>query len=222
MNKIYSTKEACEIVLGGILVMSPITKGYALNLIAELSNRKNDENFQKEVEEFIQTEIEKTEKILLPLFDSQLKSKMNIVEIAKSIAEEAHKDQYRNDKKTPYMSHIEGVVEILRNTQKFIEEINEYSLIYDEVFAVAYLHDTLEDTTVTEEMLRGKMPFKVVEAVKILTRKENQSYDDYLVNVSVHRLARIVKIADMLHNLTDSPSKNQKARYMKGIMYLSM
>lgn len=62
MNKIYSIKEACEIVLGGILVMSPITKGYALNQIAELSNRKNDENLQKEVEEFIQTEIEKTEK----------------------------------------------------------------------------------------------------------------------------------------------------------------
>lgn len=147
---------------------------------------------------------------------------MNIVEIAKSIAEEAHKDQYRNDKKTPYMSHIEGVVEILRNTQKFIEDINEFALINDEVYAVAYLHDTLEDTNVTEEMLREKLPFKVVEAVKTLTRKENQSYDEYLVNVSIHRLSRIVKIADMLHNLTDSPSKNQKARYIKGIMYLSM
>lgn len=147
---------------------------------------------------------------------------MNIVEIAKSIAEEAHKNQYRNDGTTPYMSHIEGVVEILRNTQKFIDDMHKFALINDEVYAVAYLHDTLEDTNVTEEMLREKLPFKVVEAVKTLTRKENQSYDEYLANVGIQRLSRIVKIADMLHNLTSSPSKNQKARYIKGITYLSL
>jgi (p)ppGpp synthase/HD superfamily hydrolase len=147
---------------------------------------------------------------------------MNIVEIAKNIAEEAHKNQYRNDGITPYMDHIEGVVEILKNTHKTIEIRNEYSLINDEVLATAYLHDTLEDTSVTEEMLREKMPYRVIEAVRTLTRKKEQPYDDYMSNVAMLRIARLVKIADMLHNLTSSPSKNQKARYIKGIAYLSM
>jgi hypothetical protein len=68
MSKIYSIKEACEIVLGGVLVIPPNMRGYALNQIAELSNTENDENLQTEVEEFIQKEVENTEKILLQVF----------------------------------------------------------------------------------------------------------------------------------------------------------
>jgi hypothetical protein len=49
-------------------VIPPNMRGYALNQIAELSNTENDENLQTEVEEFIQKEVENTEKILLQVF----------------------------------------------------------------------------------------------------------------------------------------------------------
>lgn len=71
-----------------------------------------------------------------------------------------------------------------------------------EEIMVALLHDVLEDSKITELNLKS-MGFsdKVIEAVKILTRKKTQSYKSYLYQVSRNALSLKVKRADILDNL---------------------
>jgi len=50
--------------------------------------------------------------------------------------------------------------------------------------------------------------------------RKTKSYEDYLEDVKKNPLARTVKIADMLSNLADNPTKNQIIKYSKGLLYL--
>lgn len=67
--------------------------------------------------------------------------------------------------------------------------------------AVALLHDVLEDTDATEDELREKFGDEVTDAVVVLTHAEGEPYLDYVRRVKRHPLARIVKLADLRHNM---------------------
>ena len=128
----------------------------------------------------------------------------NILEIAAK----AHEGQFRNDRKTPYITHPVAVANLFPEWEVGAR-------------AVALLHDTLEDTSLTAQALLGQgvSPI-VVEAVVAMTKRENEAYDDYLIRVKANWLARKVKIADILSNLSDSPSKNQVKKYAKALKFL--
>lgn len=66
---------------------------------------------------------------------------------------------------------------------------------------VALLHDTLEDTTLEESTIRNLFGDDVADVVVILTKKPGEKYEDYIKRVSKNDTARMVKIADLLHNL---------------------
>lgn len=64
------------------------------------------------------------------------------------------------------------------------------------------LHDILEDTDTTpQELLDFGIDPEIVEAVIILTRKDNEDYMDYIKKVAENSLARNVKISDLKHNM---------------------
>ena len=66
---------------------------------------------------------------------------------------------------------------------------------------VAVLHDIIEDTDWAEFDLREEgFPDHVVDAVVILTKRNDQSYDDYIKEVSKNYYAKQVKLADLKHN----------------------
>lgn len=66
----------------------------------------------------------------------------------------------------------------------------------------AVLHDVVEDTEWTLERLRGEgVPEEVLAAVECLTRREGESYDDFIVRVRGNRIAREVKLADLEDNM---------------------
>ena len=65
---------------------------------------------------------------------------------------------------------------------------------------VALLHDVVEDTDVTLEMLRDSFPEEVVEAVATMTHGKDEPYWDYVQRVSKNPIAKIVKLADLRHN----------------------
>jgi len=70
----------------------------------------------------------------------------------------------------------------------------------DEI-VVALLHDVIEDTAVTAESLRAfGFDKTIVNAVVALTKRQGESYADYLVRVEAVPLALKVKIADAKHN----------------------
>lgn len=86
---------------------------------------------------------------------------------------------------------------------------------------VAYLHDVIEDTETTLEDLK-KYGFnnKILEAIDILTKRNGQEYSEYLKKVKQNKLARSVKIADMLDNISDKPTEKQVLKYAKGLVFL--
>lgn len=68
---------------------------------------------------------------------------------------------------------------------------------------VAILHDVLEDTWVTERILRHLFPEGICNSVVTLTRKGSESYDDYIERIATSGNidAMVVKIADLNDNM---------------------
>ncbi len=95
--------------------------------------------------------------------------------------------------------------------------------------AVAYLHDVLEDTNITVDQLRNQFPKEIVDAVIILTRNKDESYFEYIQRVSKSKLAKKVKVEDLLHNLDITRIKEPTERdfkrlekYRNAVLYLAM
>lgn len=131
---------------------------------------------------------------------------------AMKIAYNAHKEQL--DKSgIPYIFHPIHLAEQMNTEEECI---------------VALLHDTVEDTDVTIEMLEKEFPETVVEAVKLLTHDESVPYMDYVRNLKNNSIARAVKLADLHHNsdetrlenLTEKDIKRNK-KYCEAIKILS-
>ena len=94
--------------------------------------------------------------------------------------------------------------------------------------AIAYLHDVLEDTDVTVDELKTIFPNEIVDTLIILTHRKDESYFEYIQRVSTSKLAKKVKVADLLHNLDitriKEPTKQDYERlekYKKAILYLT-
>jgi (p)ppGpp synthase/HD superfamily hydrolase len=127
---------------------------------------------------------------------------------AKSLAERKHYGQLRRDGLTPYYVHLAAVAHKLRAES-------------DEVVAAAWLHDVLEDTDTLPSQLLGRgIPADVVAAVEAMTKRKGVSYPEYLKGVKANPIAAKVKVADMLHNLSDSPTEKQIGKYARGLLYL--
>lgn len=88
----------------------------------------------------------------------------------------------------PYIFHLKRVA------AQFSED--EY------LFVIALLHDLLEDCPEWDyEKLIEEFPVGICNAVKDLTKKEGESYEDYLGRVSANNLARQVKLSDLKDNM---------------------
>ena len=93
---------------------------------------------------------------------------------------------------------------------------------------IAYLHDVLEDTDVTVDALREIFPNEIVDTLITLTHRKDESYFEYIQRVSKSKLAKKIKVADLLHNLDitriKEPTKQDYERlekYKKAILYLT-
>lgn len=126
------------------------------------------------------------------------------------IANKAHAHQTRRDGVTPYITHPERVARRVDELGGGPEEV-----------AAAWLHDVLEDTAWTaEDILKDGMTTHVVSTVMRLTKKAGISYDEYLSTVNMSQSARLVKIADIIDNLSDTPTHKQVAKYGRALGFL--
>ena len=67
---------------------------------------------------------------------------------------------------------------------------------------VAVLHDTVEDSPLTlGDLKKEGFSNAVVTAVDALTRREAESYEEFISRLSSNSLARQVKLADLEHNM---------------------
>ncbi len=129
---------------------------------------------------------------------------MATIEDAISIAAQAHKGQ--TDKAgAPYILHP------LRLMLKFRDEPS---------MMAAVLHDVVEDSDWTIERLRESgFPEDVLQAVDCLTRRDDETYDEFIDRVKKNRLAKGVKYSDLMDNLDpdriSEPTDADRARMEK-------
>jgi (p)ppGpp synthase/HD superfamily hydrolase len=106
--------------------------------------------------------------------------------MAIGIATNAHTDQFDKGGK-PYILHP-------------LHLMNQ--LMYDpELAIIAVLHDVVEDSGWTFEMLEQQhMTPRVIEALKLLTHEPGVSYEDYITKIATNYDALRVKRKDLEHN----------------------
>jgi (p)ppGpp synthase/HD superfamily hydrolase len=68
---------------------------------------------------------------------------------------------------------------------------------------VGLLHDLLEDKKdwTIEDLKKVGFSDVVTEAIDLLTKKDNQTYDEYIDGISKNQYAICVKLADLEHNM---------------------
>ena len=103
------------------------------------------------------------------------------------IAVEAHRGQ--SDKcKEPYILHPLAVMTAMDTHEEKI---------------VAVLHDVVEDTDLTLVKLvidMGGVSSKIINAIDAITKRDNETYFEYIHRVKENPLATKVKLADLKHN----------------------
>lgn len=89
-----------------------------------------------------------------------------------------------------YMLHVLSVMHLLDDR-----------VADDTMRSIALLHDVVEDTEVTfEDLEKYGFNYRVVSAVRALTKIKGQSLEEYKKNVFGNRDAMYVKLADLTHN----------------------
>jgi GTP pyrophosphokinase len=148
------------------------------------------------------------------LRESQEESDTGVVERAFEVAERAHKGQLRKSG-DPYITHPVAVAEILLDFGLDAKSI-----------AAALLHDTIEDTSYSQESLRRDFGLEVASLVDGVTKLDRLTYGPTAEAETVRKMVvamakdirvLVIKLADRLHNArtwqyVEPESAERKAR----------
>lgn len=119
------------------------------------------------------------------------------------------KKKHGNQKRkqgTPYYTHPLAVAKLLKEKGFSIE------------YQIAGLfHDLIEDTDATYEEIVALSNADVAEAVRLVSKTKGYVMSEYVGNIKANEMARMVKLADRIHNLSESPNASHKfqAKYIK-------
>lgn len=119
---------------------------------------------------------------------------MNIIENALALAYRGHSGQFRKDNNLPYICHPVDVANLL----------NKWDIRDENMIAAAFLHDTLEDTSITKEEIKNSTNETVAYYVSELTHDPSitkQQYLDSFIDKPIEIF--IIKMADRIANVRD-------------------
>lgn len=88
----------------------------------------------------------------------------------------------------------------------------------DDILAVAVLHDVVEDTDTTIELIQKLFGDTISQAVKAITKRDGEKYKDYLKRVKGNEIAHIVKLYDIAHNLSPARMCHLKTETRKRLV----
>ena len=96
--------------------------------------------------------------------------------------------------------------QIDKGGEPYIWHLIRVALNFDksELRAIALLHDVLEDTDVTEKMMRSRFGDYITDADVALTKKPDQEYQEFIRQCKGNPAAVLVKIADLADNMNTS------------------
>jgi (p)ppGpp synthase/HD superfamily hydrolase len=134
---------------------------------------------------------------------------------AKEFAKEKHKNHFRRDGVTPYFNHLEDVANLM-------EAYNKNHMRHDSfVISVAYLHDCVEDLHCNLYDIENEFDSETSRHVDVLTHKKSQNYEEYIKNIKkAGDSFCVIKIADILSNLSDNPTEKQVKKYAEALKIL--
>lgn len=145
----------------------------------------------------------------------------NLYSAALLIAMEGHKGQLRKDGRA-YITHPIAVAgNIIKLFPKYAAGWPRETLI---IQAVALVHDLEEDTHIdNKEFIRrllssgielsDKEQINIMEALNVLNKNNHSSYLKYILACRENEIARMVKLADLMHNLSDLEKGSLKDKY---------
>lgn len=121
----------------------------------------------------------------------------NVVNKASAFAAHAHASQKRKYTGEPYVVHLQEVAHLIKEAG-----MNDY------VIAAAWLHDTLEDTSVTEKQLRAEFGDVITDLVLEVTDKSKPEDGNRAKRkeIDAQHLSRAsfagasIKLADLISN----------------------
>lgn len=142
-----------------------------------------------------------------------------LTKLATNVAFRAHEGQVGKDG-LPYVTHPLHVAE---------------SMPDETSTCAALLHDVVEDTDITTDDLRALgIPEEVIRVIDVLTHRRGETYDDYVRRVARDPVARVVKLADLRHNMdetrlgmtpeeaaSDAGTLRRRAKYARALDILS-
>ena len=109
----------------------------------------------------------------------------DLLRMAEVFASEKHKGQVDRAGKE-YILHPKAVADSVEGVKEKI---------------VAWLHDTVEDGGATVSEIREIFGDDVADAVSCLTHDLRVPYMEYIRGIKKNELARVVKLADLKHNM---------------------
>jgi len=138
-----------------------------------------------------------------------------IIQTAKELAEKYHKGQKRENSEDDYIEHPKRVAEMVSQITNDEESV-----------CTAWLHDTIEGIVIfSPDKLKelegeiGALSPKILEEVRTLSHN-GDNYTDYIKKLAKNKKLRIIKICDIIDNLSDNPTKEQIEKYKKAFIIL--
>ena len=108
----------------------------------------------------------------------------------------------------PYIEHPRRVAQLILEQRFFNENFKR------ECLTIAYLHDVLEDTSMTLEYLKENgLTDEQAEALTAITRREDQSYLEHIIECKENAIAKAVKICDLSDKITDLKKGSLRDKY---------
>ena len=124
------------------------------------------------------------------------------IRLAELVATAAHSGQTRSNG-VPYITHPKRVA----------------ANVEDRLKPIAWLHDVVEDTSVTLDQLRGmEFPEYIINAVDLLTHRKEHTNVQYWMEIAKNPDATAVKLVDIKDNLSDAPNEYQQKKYAKALL----
>ena len=151
---------------------------------------------------------------------------MSLLEKAIQLAVKAHAGQMDEDG-YPHIVHCFGVfhqVQVMfkEREARVTPPIEKYT--QDEILLAAILHDTVEDTFVTLDIIEQEFGKNVREIVDSVTRRGTKEgevkefYRDFIYRAKGNEGGLVVKVADLIHNFSRS-NKIKKASWKNKLQY---
>tara|TARA_B110000495_G_C22701247_1_gene412809 strand:+ start:67 stop:555 length:489 start_codon:yes stop_codon:yes gene_type:complete len=139
--------------------------------------------------------------------------------LAYELAEKYHEGQTRRNGKSYFHAHVTQVAHIVACDYVRLCK-DSASPVWGHMLPLvtmgAVLHDVVEDTDCTyKDLIDAGFPKIVVEMVRDVTKLPGENYFDFIMRVqeSPNIGSKIIKLADLEHNMSDLEDGSQKAKY---------